>query len=462
MIYTRLSQDRTGDAEAPERQLNACKEYAEQNGWIVVDDLEDRDTSAFSGKATRSGYDAAIEMVTRGEADLMLAWKLDRVHRSLGQFARLHELLAEHGARFETVVERYNSADPAQIITGQVLAMVAEQESRNTSVRQKAAVRSKAEKGEPSGGGARPYGYEYDKEAKTYRIVEHEADVIRRVAAELIAGESLNGVCRKLNTEGVPTAKGARWYPITLSNLFRSDVQEGVRRFEGKVVADGNWDTILDAATLARVRARFARNASGKEAKASSLLAGIASCGKCGGKLRTSRSRRRGELFERYACGKTASNDQCGGLGITREPTDELFTELLFRRVESIRNETATPDRDVEIARLRRECDEAKENLADMLRARLKASSHAHDVYDRVITEQSDTLADLTDRIEALRSEVPRLEVEDVRTWWETATLTQRRDMVRQHVEALAIAPVDRATNRFEPKRVTSGLVWRS
>ncbi|HEY2330536.1 MAG TPA: recombinase family protein, partial [Acidimicrobiales bacterium] len=80
ILYTRLSIDRDGTAEGPDRQRADCRRLAEAKGWEVVAEYEDRDMSAFSGKR-RPGYEAVLDDLRSGRADVVLAWKLDRLSR---------------------------------------------------------------------------------------------------------------------------------------------------------------------------------------------------------------------------------------------------------------------------------------------------------------------------------------------------------------------------------------------
>lgn len=80
VIYARISQDRGGEGLGVKRQLVDCRAEAKRRGWPVVAEFVDDDVSAYSGK-TRTGYRAMLEAIQQGEADAVLVWHVDRLHR---------------------------------------------------------------------------------------------------------------------------------------------------------------------------------------------------------------------------------------------------------------------------------------------------------------------------------------------------------------------------------------------
>src|SRR5439155_10918586 len=104
-VYTRLSLDRDGTKEGPDRQEAACRRLASERGWTVVDVYEDRDISAYSGKV-RPEYDRLMADVAAGRIDTILVWKLDRLTRQgIVGITPLLEALAQASARLVSVTE---------------------------------------------------------------------------------------------------------------------------------------------------------------------------------------------------------------------------------------------------------------------------------------------------------------------------------------------------------------------
>jgi len=91
-IYTRVSTDR----QTTDNQVRELREVAERAGWDVVSEYTDEAISGAKGRDRRPGLDALMKAVTRREVDLVMAWSVDRLGRSLQDLLSLLEDM--HGA----------------------------------------------------------------------------------------------------------------------------------------------------------------------------------------------------------------------------------------------------------------------------------------------------------------------------------------------------------------------------
>src|SRR4051812_12659673 len=94
-VYTRLSQDRSGERIGVERQERLCREHAKAEGWSVVDVFEDNDTSA-SRKRPRPEYERLLDQIRAGRIDVIICWHVDRLYRQLRDLEELVELAEKH------------------------------------------------------------------------------------------------------------------------------------------------------------------------------------------------------------------------------------------------------------------------------------------------------------------------------------------------------------------------------
>jgi DNA invertase Pin-like site-specific DNA recombinase len=78
-FYLRVSQD----SQTTENQLRLLQEVAERSGWDVVAIFEDHGISGAKGRDKRPGYDALLKAISRREIDIVAAWSVDRLGRSL-------------------------------------------------------------------------------------------------------------------------------------------------------------------------------------------------------------------------------------------------------------------------------------------------------------------------------------------------------------------------------------------
>ncbi len=78
-IYLRVSQD----SQTTANQFHILQEVAARSGWTIVEVFEDAGISGAKGRDKRPGYDALLKAVSRREIDIVAAWSVDRLGRSL-------------------------------------------------------------------------------------------------------------------------------------------------------------------------------------------------------------------------------------------------------------------------------------------------------------------------------------------------------------------------------------------
>ncbi len=78
-IYSRVSTD----GQTVDNQLLELRAVAERHGWEVVEEYSDNGVSGAKGREKRPAYDALCQAATRREVDLIMAWSVDRLGRSL-------------------------------------------------------------------------------------------------------------------------------------------------------------------------------------------------------------------------------------------------------------------------------------------------------------------------------------------------------------------------------------------
>src|SRR3954454_22017104 len=102
LVYTRQSLDRTGEKAAVDRQREDCRKLCAERGWDIVHEFTDNDVSASSSKP-RPDYLRMLAAVDRGEAEVLVAWHVDRLTRKLTDLENLIELAQRTGLRIATV-----------------------------------------------------------------------------------------------------------------------------------------------------------------------------------------------------------------------------------------------------------------------------------------------------------------------------------------------------------------------
>src|SRR4249919_732250 len=202
-------------------QLRVARERAECEGRKVVAEYEDENASAWSGNRG-PGLEEALAHAERLGCEL---WVLhsDRLCRGDGVQARhLVQLVLEAkalGIRLRSV-EDDSSLD--NVLMAAAMGERNSEDSRRKSASTSAGLRRRAkERGLFTG--PPPCGYEHAADGSGLVVVPAEAEVVRRIFSEYVAGRSMTSIAQELQRDGVPTKTGkARWRQAQISGIVRT------------------------------------------------------------------------------------------------------------------------------------------------------------------------------------------------------------------------------------------------
>ena len=192
-----------------EAQRSRILDEADRRSWHVTWIVDDGYTAA---NLNRPGITDTLSSLRSGEADAVVVSKLDRLSRSLLDFAALTELARKEGWAVIALDLGVDMTTPAGEMLANVLASFAQYERRLISQRTKDALSALRASGRKLG---RP------------RVVS--AATAASIGRWVGSGCSLTAIAAHLNATGVPTAHGGRqWYPSTVRAVHRSHVAEAV------------------------------------------------------------------------------------------------------------------------------------------------------------------------------------------------------------------------------------------
>lgn len=189
-------------------QRTAILSEAERRG-VAVHFIEDRGASGKNMK--RQGMQTALLMLRRGEADTIIASKLDRLSRSVFDFADLMRRADAEGWAVVALDLGVDTATPNGRLVSNVMASVAQWERQRISERTRDALSAARERGVRLG---------------APRLVSD--DLRQRVVSMRAKGTTLQGIADRLNAEGIETGHGRTWQRGTVHALLRSAQLDGV------------------------------------------------------------------------------------------------------------------------------------------------------------------------------------------------------------------------------------------
>lgn len=421
-IYVRISRDRAGAGLGCDRQEADCRQLAERLGMVVTEVYRDNDLSASRGRR-RPGYQDLLRAIEDGEVDAVLAWHTDRLHRSPTELETWIGVCDRRDTPTHTVqAGPLDLATPAGRLVARQLGAVARYEVEHAGARARAAKAQLAASGQWRGG-PRPYGYESD--GMTVR--EDEAEVVRGLYRELLAGASLRGVTQRLNESGRVTSTGKTWRTRGVKQILLRARNAGLVETGGEIVARATWPAIIDEDTWRAVRALLSDPARWPAPPARRwMLSGLVRCWKCGQTVACTLSSR--TAIHVYSC----RDRHCGRHA---EHLDRYVSDLVVARLsraDAVEALTAARDADDQTGAL-------YERL-DALRARLDglAAMYAEGSIDAAqLAAGTRTLRERIEAVERQLTETPRGEAlagvvgsEDIRQAWESLPLDRKRAII--------------------------------
>lgn len=287
-IYTRVSTEHGLDQEfnSLDAQHEAASAYIKSQahaGWTQI--RSRYDDGGYSGGSTdRPNLQKLLDDVRAHKIDVIVVYKVDRLTRSLADFAKLVELFDAHAVSFVSVTQQFNTTTSMGRLTLNVLLSFAQFEREVTSER----IRDKIAASKRKGlwvGGPLPLGYEM-KDGKVI-VVEEEAERVRFIFKRYRELSGVNALVRDLRQRDIrtktrPLATGATRGGIpfgrgTLFYLLRNRFYIGEVKYKGEILP-GEQPPIMDRLTFDAVQQKLTDQWSTRSAMRNAsdpLLAGL-------------------------------------------------------------------------------------------------------------------------------------------------------------------------------------------
>jgi site-specific DNA recombinase len=289
-IYTRVSTEHGLDQEfnSLDAQYEAASAYIRSQahaGWTPI--RSRYDDGGYSGGSTdRPNLQKLLDDIRARKIDVIVVYKVDRLTRSLADFAKLVELFDAHGVSFVSVTQQFNTTTSMGRLTLNVLLSFAQFEREVTSERIRDKIAASKRKGLWVGGNL-PLGYKMND--GKIAIVEEEAELVRSIFRCYLELGSVNELVRDLRERnirtksrllstgvtrgGIPFGRGALYY--LLGNHFYI----GEVKYKNEILP-GEQPPIMDRALFEAVRQKSLAQWSHRTVmrnKSDHLLAGLLS-----------------------------------------------------------------------------------------------------------------------------------------------------------------------------------------
>ncbi len=327
-IYTRKSSEEGLEMEfnSLDAQRESCEAFVvsqKAEGWVPVADHYD-DGGFSGGTLERPALKRLLADIEAGLIDVVVVYKIDRLSRSLMDFAKLVEVFDRNAVTFVSVTQSFNTTTSMGRLTLNILLSFAQFEREVIGER----IRDKFAASRRKGmwmGGVPPLGY--DVVARKLVVNEPEADLVRhifdrflKVGSATLLVKELNGAGHRTKSWTTQDGKVREGVPLTKNFLYKlldNRVYLGEAVHKGDAHA-GEHPAIIDRAVWDKVQAVKTDNAPRKRAATTRAttpapLKGLVTCAHCGRAMTPTHTRKKGRLYRYYTCMKAinAGHDSC-------------------------------------------------------------------------------------------------------------------------------------------------------
>src|SRR5258708_3997329 len=345
-IYTRKSSEEglEQDFNSLHAQRESCDAYIKSQrheGWTPLPALYD-DGGYSGGSTDRPDLQRLLDDIRARKIDVIVVYKVDRLTRSLADFAKLVEILAAQCVSFVSVTQQFNTTTSMGRLTLNVLLSFAQFEREVTGERIRDKIAASKQKGMWMGGWV-PIGY--DRKDRTLTINETEALTVRTIFDLFLKLKNVQRIQTELmrlnlTTKPYATPRGraigglsfarGHIYKILSNPLYIGEIEHRGVRYPGQ------HPPLIDGATWDAVQAQLAtnhhENRSRTNAKSKSLLTGLI-YDDAGNRLVSSHATKNGKRYRYYvtpeATGRSAATASVPKLRLPAAVVDELLRTKL-------------------------------------------------------------------------------------------------------------------------------------
>jgi DNA invertase Pin-like site-specific DNA recombinase len=225
-IYGRCSTDEQRESGAGiAAGLDACRAYAERQGWEIAGEFADEGVSGATGLDKRPALLQAIGSMAKG--DVLLVSKRDRLGREQMAIAMIEAAVRRKTGRIISVAGEGTETDsPGDVLMRRMVDAFSEYERLVIKARTKAALQAKKRRGERVG--TIPIGYDLADDGVKLVRNDPEQAALALIVSLRLKGMTMQAITDHMNNERVPTKRaGSRWHLKTIDRVLRRAREAG-------------------------------------------------------------------------------------------------------------------------------------------------------------------------------------------------------------------------------------------
>jgi site-specific DNA recombinase len=347
-IYTRKSTEvgLEQNFNSLDAQREACLAYIQSQrheGWKCLPRRYD-DGGFTGGNMDRPALQRLLADIEAGQIDCVVAYKLDRLSRSLLDFARIISIFEKHHVSFVSITQQFNSATSMGRLVLNVLLSFAQFEREIISERTRDKIAATRRKGKWSGG-LPVLGYDVDPQVLRLVVNPKEAARVRAIFALYLEHQALLPVVQELErrgwrTKAWVTRKGRKMggQPFTKTSLHRlltNAIYAGKLRYKTEL-HNGEHPAIVDLVKWQKVQELLQRNrykGLTERNRSGAILKGLLYCRPCGSAMSPTYSSKGSKHYRYYICSNAQKRgwDHCPSQSVAAGPMERIVLEQISR-----------------------------------------------------------------------------------------------------------------------------------
>ena len=403
--YTRKSvEDATLDRDfnSLTSQREACENYIasqKSKGWVCLPEHYD-DGGYSGGNMNRPAMTRLKEDIKAGKIDMVICFKLDRLSRSILDFAELQKFFEENNVHFVSVTQDIDTSTSSGRMLLNILITFAVFERDLIIDRVKTAIEGGKKRGKFCGG-VPMLGYRSDPFTKKLLIDEEEAKTVRLIFEKYMALESIQATVAEINRLGLKTREWVSvstgkkhmakpWNTSSIHRILTSPIYAGyVSHYDTNY--EGEHEPIIPRPQWEKVQQMLTGNSpvkrGQKRQRNSHPFSGLVRCGHCGCALTPTFTSKRGKKYCYYTCSALNKNaaHECT---VKRIPAGDLEQTVISQlvglfRAPAILRETLKAVRQKEELLLQnseRDCEMLQAHLTELKQRALKEEIDSDEV----------------------------------------------------------------------------------
>lgn len=326
MIYARRSSDRQNE-ESTAQQINACREFAEKQNYIVVREFADE---AITGKTDRRPeFQKLVRAVEAGKCDIVVAYKSNRISRNMLQALTYENRFEAAGVKIVYVKEEFGD-NAAGRFALRTMMNLNQFYSENMSEDIKRSLYTYAQECKVLNG-VLPFGLNKGADGK-YALDPATAPVVKEIFELYVSGVKTSRICDILNGKGYRTRPGNKFKVSYLEKILKNERYSGMYIY-GDIRIEGGIPAIVDKETYEKAQEKMKeahRAPAASWCQTEYLLTGKLFCGLCGspmiGESGTSHT---GKPYNYYVCAaKKKTRLSCDKKRVKKDNIEDLIIEF--------------------------------------------------------------------------------------------------------------------------------------